>query len=103
MFQLSRGPDNLPLSAVVLVGFERSTGQVFGTCVHGFHGATDEAGIARSRERLLQDLGTRIGKAAELDVIQLPLADLAEGSIERVDPVTRKAVIAKSRTAITHP
>jgi hypothetical protein len=102
MFQLSRGPDNLPLSAVVLVGFERGTGQVCGTCVHGFHGATDEAGIARSRERLLQDLGTRIGKAAEL-VIQLPLADVAEGWIERVDPVTRKAVIAKSRTAITHP
>ena len=103
MIQLSRGPGDVSLSAVVLVGFDRSKGQVHGTCVHGFHGAADEAGIARSRERLLKDLRGRIGGGVELDVIQLPVADLEDGWIERVDPVTRQPVIGKSRTGITRP
>jgi hypothetical protein len=92
MISMSKGRKGEALHAVVIVAFDRANGRVHGTFVHGSLGGPDDAGVKRSRERLMMDLRDRLGGAADLDTVQLPLDELKENWIERVDPATRQPV-----------
>jgi hypothetical protein len=77
--------------ATVVVAFDRASGQVFGTYVHGSLGGLDAAGLARGRERLLADIAWYHGRnAAAVDTLEVPLHEVPLGGIERVDPKTRR-------------
>jgi hypothetical protein len=76
---------------MVVVAFDRVTGQVFGTYVHGSLGGPDVAGLARGRERLLADVASNHGRnAAGVDTLEVPLHEVPLSGIERVDPKTRR-------------
>jgi hypothetical protein len=81
---------------VIVVVFERASGRVRGTYVHGAHGAHDEAGARRGGERLMTELKTKLGTGYELDSVLLP-AEHLKGSIERIDPDTRQIVYGPAR------
>ena len=106
MIKMSGGPSGEPFSAVVIVAFDSKKGDVYGTYVHAYHGETDEVGVERSREKLLKDVRGRPGGCADIELVQVRLAELEEGWIERVDPTTRTVVIRRERdiaTGITRP
>lgn len=96
MIKMSKSPTNETLHAVAIVAFDTSNGRVHGTFVHGSCGEPDEAGIRRSRQRLLSELRDRTGGSVMLDAIEQPLAEFGHGWIEQVDPETRKPVIRHS-------
>jgi len=93
MIKMSKSPTNETLHAAIIVVFDTSSGRVHGTFVHGSYGEPDEAGIRRSRERLLSELRDRVDSGITLDAIERPLAELGDGWTEQVDPETRKPVI----------
>ena len=106
MIKMSRSPSGEAFSAVVIVAFDRTKGHVHATYVHGFEGDTDKGGVERARERLLKDLGGRFGSCADIELVQLPLNELEDGWIERVDPTTRNVVVRRGRdvgTDLTRP
>jgi hypothetical protein len=92
MIRMSKSANGQPLHAVVLLAFDPVTGQVHATFVHGSHGGADPAGIERSREHLLRDVRSRLDTHAQVDTLDIPLEELPEGSIERIDPVTRRII-----------
>lgn len=105
MISMTKGHSVEPLHAVVLVAFDRKSGKVHGTFVHGSLGRADEEGVKRSREKFLAELKARLGSRVELDTLQLPLEDLKDAWVDRVDPATRQAVKAphNERTSIKRP
>jgi hypothetical protein len=105
MISMTKGGAGEPLHAVVLVAFDRASGRVHGTFVHGSLGAPDEAGVKRSREKFLALLRTRLGSAVDLDTLQIPLEDLKDAWVDRVDLATRQPVKAPQNgpRAITRP
>ena len=79
---------------VLIIAFNRSNGRLLGTFAHGSYGE-DEAGVARSRERLLAELQNSLGAKTKIDTIELRHDQLPEGSIKSVDPKTRRLVMEK--------
>jgi hypothetical protein len=63
-----------------------------GSFVHGSYGGPDEAGVTRSRDRLMEELKAGLVNDTDLDVVEIPLHELEQGWIERVDPTKRKLV-----------
>jgi hypothetical protein len=98
MLRISTGPDKESIHHLVVVVFDRNSGRVHGTYVHGSHGAHDEAGAQRGGERLRSEVTKRLGASADLDVLHVPLESLQGGSIARVDPTTRDVVVDNRRT-----
>lgn len=92
MIAMSKGRKGEALHTVVVVAFDQANGRVHGTFVHGSLGSPEEADVKRSRERFMTELRVRLGDDADLDTVQLPLDELKESWIERVDPATRKPV-----------
>jgi hypothetical protein len=105
MISMTKGHTVEPLHAVVIVAFDRASGKVHGSFVHGSLGGPDEAGIKRSREKFVAELKTRLGSGVALDTIQLPLEELKDAWVDRVDPATRQAIKAphNARTSIKRP
>ena len=92
MVNLSKGPHGETLRTVVIVAFDRVNGRVHGTFVHASLD-TDEAGVARSRERLIAVVIDHPERhRTQIETLEVPLRELPAGAIERVDPVTRKVV-----------
>lgn len=96
MIKMSGGLGGEKFSAVVIVAFDPASGDVHATYVHGHDGPSDEGGIERGRQRLLADVRERLGSHAEVALVQVPLAEVAEGWIERVDSQTRKVVVRRN-------
>jgi hypothetical protein len=91
MIRMSSGPDGAGIQAVVIVAFDRVTGQVHATFAHGSHGSADAYALERDRDRLLAELADRIGAdAAALETIELSLDELSASWIEQIDTRTRK-------------
>ena len=105
MISMTKGRTGEQVHAVVVVAFDRASGRVHGTFVHGSLGAPDEAGVKRSREKFVAQLKARLGGTVELDTLQLPLEELKDAWIDRVDPATRQPVKApqKAPRAIARP
>lgn len=105
MISMTKGHTVEPLHAVVIVVFDRASGKVHGTFVHGSLGGPDDAGVKRSREKIVAELKTRLGSRVALDAIQLPLEELKDAWVDRVDPATRQPIKAphNARTAIKQP
>jgi hypothetical protein len=99
MFAMTKTRDSAALRGVVVVAFERASGRVRGTYVHGSLGDTDEASAKRGGEEFVGKLAKKLGAAVELDTIQLPLEELQGTWVERVDPATRKVVKVAPKTA----
>jgi hypothetical protein len=94
MVNISKGPHGETLRSVVIVAFDRTSGLVHGTFVHGSLDAVDQAGIARSRERLIAAVIDHPGRdRARIDTVEVPLDEVPPGAIERVDPVMRKVMM----------
>jgi hypothetical protein len=92
MIRVSTGPDGQSIHNVVVVVFDRASGRVRGTYIHGSHGAHDEAGARRGGERLVAELEAKLGSGYNLDIVLLRAEALKGGPIERVDPDTRQIV-----------
>jgi hypothetical protein len=92
MIRMSKGKGAETLHAVVIVAFERTNGRVVGGFVHGSYDGPDEAGVTRSRDRLMEELKAGLVGDTDLDVVEIPLHELEQGWIERVDPTKRKLV-----------
>jgi hypothetical protein len=92
MIRMSQARKGEALHTVVIVAFDRVSGRVHGTFVHGSHGTPDRAGVERDRERFVAELRGRLG-GAELDTVELPFDQLERGSIERIDPRTRQPIL----------
>jgi hypothetical protein len=92
MIQTSKDPKGRTLHAVVIVAFDRATGDVRGTFTHASHDKPDEAGAKRNGERLVAELKQHIGTHADLDMLQVPAHDLRGRTIEYVNPSTRELV-----------
>lgn len=105
MISMTKGHSVEPLHALVIVVFDRATGKVHGSFVHGTLGGPDEEGVMRSREQFLTELKARLGSGVELDTLQLPLEQLKDAWVERVDPATRQPIKAQQheRTSILRP
>jgi len=106
MIKVSRGSSNVPLSMVVIVAFDPTKGDVYATYGHAYHGESDETGVERGREKLLKDVLGRLGRNANIELVQIQLSDLEGGWIERVDPTTRTVVIQREchiSAGITRP
>jgi hypothetical protein len=106
MIKMSSGPGGESFSIVALVAFDPASGDVHATYLHGYHGELDEAATDGCREKLLKDVRRRLGAGANVEVVQVRLADLEGGWIERVDPTTRAVVIRRERdsaSGITRP
>jgi hypothetical protein len=95
MIRMSKGRGAETLHAVVIVAFERTTGRVVGSFVHGSHDGPDEAGVTRSRDRLMKELKAGLGTDADLDAVQIPLLELEQGWIEHVD-LTKRTLVRSS-------
>jgi hypothetical protein len=97
VINISKGPGGEYLHLTVLIGFDRRNGQVYGTFVHASVQAEDAAAIARTRERFLVDLSAHPGRVpGEIDVIGIPVHEMPAGSVDRVDPTSRKLVVKPS-------
>jgi hypothetical protein len=92
MLSITKSSKADKLHGVVVVAFDRANGQVRGTYVHGSLGGADEAGVKSEGAQFVAKLKTRLGGKVELDTIQLPLEELKDAWVERVDLATRKAV-----------
>jgi hypothetical protein len=92
MIAMSKSPYVEVLEGVVLVAFNRATGRVHGTYVHGSLGVPDEPGLKRGGEEFVKKLKARLGGKVELDTIRLPLDEVKDTWIEPVDPATRKPI-----------
>jgi len=99
MFAMTKTRDSAAMRGVVVVAFERGSGRVRGTYVHGSLGSTDEAGAKRGGEEFVGKLIRQLGGAVELDTIQVPLEELQGTWVERVDTATRKVVKAAPKTS----
>lgn len=98
MITISTGPGGEAMHMTVLVAFDRISGEVHATFVHGSLEPGDMAGLARSREHLLADVAARPGRErARLDILEMPLHELPTAPIERVDPATRRVVTKPAR------
>jgi hypothetical protein len=94
MVNLSKGPHGEIPWSVVIVAFDRTSGRVHGTFVHGSLDTADQAGVSRSRERLIAAVIDHPGRdRTRIETVEVPLGELPPGAIERVDPVTRKVVM----------
>jgi len=81
------------MNGIVVIAFDRVSGQVHGTFVHGFLGDPNAANVARSRERLVGEVAERLGgNGTSIDVLELPLHELPMSVIERIDPASRRLV-----------
>ena len=97
MIKISKAPGGETLHLTALVAFDRTSGQVYGTFVHASLQRDDEVGVSRSRERFLKDLASHPGRErAQIEALQAPLHELPAGSIDRVDPQTRKLMTSAS-------
>jgi hypothetical protein len=79
MLAISNGPDGKPLSAVVLVAFDSAKGDVLATYVHGYFGDLEKGEVEQASELLLGDVRGRVGDKANIEVIQVPIAELDKG------------------------
>ncbi len=93
MFKISKALGGVALHQTALVAFDPATGRVYGTFVHASLQPDDPDGISRSRDRFLKDVASHVRpERAEIEVLQVPVHELPAGSIDRVDPKTRKLV-----------
>jgi hypothetical protein len=101
MISMTKGRSQDAFHAVVLVAFDRTTGRVHGTFVHGsLGGPPNEADVQRS-DRFLADLSARLGGGIDLDVLRLPLEELKEAWVDSVDPGTRMPIESARNAAAT--
>jgi hypothetical protein len=103
MIHFSKSAGGQTLHAVVVVAFDATTGQVHGTFVHGSLNGPDPEGLARSREHLLRDLSGHQASKAKLHTLEIPLSEMPDGSIDRVDVATRKLFTRSSALAGFRP
>jgi hypothetical protein len=99
MLAMTKTRDSAAMRGVVVVAFERASGRVRGTYVHGSLGSADEAGAKRGGEEFVGKLAKVLGGAVELDSIQVPLEELQGTWVERVDTATRKVVKVAPKSA----
>jgi hypothetical protein len=93
MFKISKPPSGPALHQTALVAFDRATGRVYGTFVHASLDPEDPGEISRSRERFLKDVASHVRpERVEIEVLHVAMHELPTGSIDRVDPQTRKLV-----------
>ncbi|SPB14764.1 hypothetical protein NOV72_01996 [Caballeronia novacaledonica] len=95
MIKMSRSPSGAAFSAVVIVAFDPANGDVHATYVHGYEGELDERGLERSRGQVLKDVRGRLASCAAIELIQVPLAEMEDGWVERIDPITREVVVRR--------
>ena len=100
MIKMSGGPSGEAFSAVVIIAFDPTNGDIHATYTHGYYGETDEAEIERSRETLLKDVRRRLGICDNVELVQVRLDELEGSWIDRVDP-TSGSVIMRRRHDIT--
>ena len=93
MLSMTKSPKTEKLHGVVVVAFDRASGQVRGTYVHGSLAPADEAGVKSEGAQFVAKLKARLGGKVELDTIHVPLEELKDSWVERVDLATRKAVM----------
>ncbi len=94
MLSITKTRDSDALQGVVLVAFDPESGRVHGTYTHGSLGAPDEAGAKRAGEQFLRKLAQRLRGAVKMDTIRVPLDEIKDTWVERVDPATRKIIKA---------
>lgn len=93
-----------PLHTTVVIAFDRATGQVHGTYVHGSFGGPDAPGVTRGRERLLTEIAARLDERdGGLDTLELLLDEFPSAGIERVDPKTRRLEVTRTALRSTTP
>jgi hypothetical protein len=91
MIRLSRGLQGELRHTVVIIAFDRASGKVRGTFVHGSYGGPDPAGVERSRIRFVGEMKDR-HRGIDIDTVLLPLDALSGAPIERIDLTTRSPV-----------
>ena len=100
MIRGSGGANEQLLHAVVVVAFDRATGDVHGTYVHGSLHRPDPLGARLGGERLLEEIAARMGETGGVvDLIELPLDEVPPTGIARVDPQTRRVEATADATA----
>ena len=89
----ARGEESLQV--IVVVAFHRTTGEVYGTYVHGSLTDIDSAEVRRGGERLCKDTLMRLGESDDIvDLMEVPLDEVPATGIARVDPGTRRLEVA---------
>src|SRR4051812_17995645 len=88
---ITKDPQSRELHTIVVVAFDRVTGEVRGTYAHSFYGAADEATVRRGTLRLVSDLAAAEGEEI-LDSIEVAAEQLRDRVIERVDLHSRTVV-----------
>ena len=87
------------LQMVALVAFDRASGEVYGTYVHGSLGGPEASGAKRGGERLLEEVVTRLGAGdTGVDLLEVPLDQFPSSGIAGVDPETRRLRPAREVT-----
>jgi hypothetical protein len=98
MIRISKPPGGEALHTTLLVAFDPANGAIYGTFAHASLQQEDAIGLARSRETFLADIATHIEqRQAQVELLELPLHELPPGSIQRVDPKTRKLITRPHR------
>ena len=99
MIRSSTGPGPDQLQFTVIIAYDPADGRIYGTAHHGYFGEADEEGIGQSEARLVDTLTHRpCDPVTNVETIVLPLDELRDMAIDRVDPAT-KAIIPLERTA----
>jgi hypothetical protein len=79
------------LHMVALVAFDRVSGEVYGTYVHGSLRGPDASGAKRGGERLLEEVAGRLGGSdIAVDLLEVPFDQFPTSGIVGVDPETRR-------------
>jgi hypothetical protein len=99
----TKDPHGHELETVVIVAFDRASGEVRGTYMHSsFRGARDDAAVRRRNTlRFVNELAGPAGAQA-VDTVELAADQLRGRVIERVDPGTRE-VLTRPQNRAGHP
>jgi hypothetical protein len=93
MISLSPAKGGESLHTVVVVAFDKTSGEVHGTYAHGSLDRPDTDGAMRGGERLREQIAVRKARSPNtISLVELALTDIPPTGIARIDPETRRPV-----------
>jgi hypothetical protein len=99
MIRIYRHEGDQSLHMVALVAFDRVSGEVYGTYVHGSLRGPDASGAKRGGERLLEEVAGRLGASdIAVDLLEVPFDQFPTSGIVGVDPDTRRLLTVREVT-----